>query len=76
MYFIVVYIILFTNGFEVPYTVFNSQIDFSNKESCETYIKNNYSIVKNDIYTEVLKTEYTLKEILNISCLKLPINNT
>ena len=75
MYFIVVYIILFTNGFEVPYTVFNSQIDFPNKESCETYIKNNSSIVKNDIYTEVLKTEYTLKEILNISCLKLPMNN-
>lgn len=76
MYFIVVYIVLFTNGFEVPYTVFNSQIDFHNKESCETYIKNNSSIVKNDIYTEVLKTEYTLKEILNILCLKLPINNT
>lgn len=76
MYFIVVYIVLFTNGFEVPYTVFNSQIDFPNKESCETYIKTNSGIVKNDIYTEVLKTEYTLKEILNISCLKLPMNNT
>lgn len=63
------------DSFEYPYTVFNSQLEFNNKESCETYIKNNYSIIKNDIYTEVLKTEYTLKEILNISCLKLPMNN-
>jgi len=75
MYFIVVYMILSTNGFEVPYTVFNSEKNFPNKESCETYVKTNSNIIKNDIYTEVLKTEYTLKEILNILCLKIPMNN-
>ena len=75
MYYLVIYIILSTNGFEVPYTVFNSQLEFTDKESCETYIKTNYNIIKNDIHSEVLKTEYTLKEILNILCLKLPMNN-
>ena len=64
-----------TNGFEVPYTVFNSQLEFNDKESCETYVKTNLNIIKNDIHSEVLKTEYTLKEILNILCLKLPMNN-
>ena len=75
MHYLVIYIILSTNGFEVPYTVFNSQLEFNDKESCETYVKTNYNIIKNDIYTEVLKTEYTLKQILNILCLKLPMNN-
>lgn len=75
MYFIVVYILLSTNGFEVPYTVFNSQIEFAEKTVCETYVKTNSNIIKNDIHSEVLKTEYTLKEILNILCLKLPMND-
>ena len=75
MYYLVIYIILSTNGFEVPYTVFNSQLEFNDKESCENYVKTNSNIIKNDIHSEVLKTEYTLKEILNILCLKLPMNN-
>lgn len=75
MYYLVIYIILSTNGFEVPYTVFNSQLEFTDKETCETYVKTNSNIIKNDIHSEVLKTEYTLKEILNILCLKLPMNN-
>lgn len=75
MHYLVIYIILSTNGFEVPYTVFNSQLEFNDKESCETYVKTNSNIIKNDIHSEVLKTEYTLKEILNILCLKLPMNN-
>ena len=75
MHYLVIYIILSTNGFEVPYTVFNSQLEFNDKENCETYVKTNSNIIKNDIHSEVLKTEYTLKEILNILCLKLPMNN-
>ncbi len=75
MYYLVIYIMLSTNGFEVPYTVFNSQLEFTDKESCETYVKTNSNIIKNDIHLEVLKTEYTLKEILNVLCLKLPMNN-
>lgn len=75
MHYLVIYIILSTNGFEVPYTVFNSQLEFTDKETCETYVKTNSNIIKNDIHSEVLKTEYTLKEILNILCLKLPMNN-
>ena len=75
MHYLVIYIILSTNGFEVPYTVFNSQLEFNDKESCENYVKTNSNIIKNDIHSEVLKTEYTLKEILNILCLKLPMNN-
>ena len=75
MYYLIIYIILTTNEFEVPYTVFNSQLEFTDKETCETYVKTNANIIKNDIHSEVLKTEYTLKEILNILCLKLPMNN-
>lgn len=75
MHYLVIYIILSTNGFEVPYTVFNSQLEFTDKETCETYVKTNSNIIKNDVHSEVLKTEYTLKEILNILCLKLPMNN-
>lgn len=75
MYYLVIYIILSTNGFEVPYTVFNSQLEFTDKERCETYVKTNSNIIKNDIHLEVLKTEYTLKEIFNVLCLKLPMNN-
>jgi hypothetical protein len=75
MHYLVIYIILSINEFEVPYTVFNSQLGFTDKESCETYVKTNSNIIKNDIHSEVLKTEYTLKEILNILCLKLPMNN-
>lgn len=75
MYYLIIYIILTTNEFEVPYTVFNSQLEFTDKETCETYVKTNSNIIKNDIHSEVLKTEYTLKEILNILCLKLPMNN-
>ncbi len=75
MYFFVIYLILNINGYDVPYTVFNSQVEFQNKESCELYVKNNLNIIKNDIHTEVLTTQYNLKEILNILCLKLPIND-
>ncbi len=75
MYFFVIYLILNINGYDVPYTVFNSQVEFQNKESCELYVKNNSNIIKNDIHTEVLTTQYNLKEILNILCLKLPIND-
>ena len=75
MYFFVIYLILNLNGYDVPYTVFNSQVEFQTKENCELYVKNNLNIIKNDIHTEVLTTQYELKEILNILCLKLPMNN-
>lgn len=75
MYFIVINIILTINGFEVPYMIYNQMLEFKDQQSCESYVKTNSSAIKNDINLELLRTEYRLKDVLNIVCLKLETNN-
>ena len=70
MYNIIIWLALFVNGFDETLPVYNPNISFKDKQSCEKFIKNNYSIISLDIQKQFqFQKEIQLKEIVTMECI-------
>lgn len=69
MYNIIIWLALFSNGFDETLPVYNPNISFKDKQSCEQFIKDNYYIISLDIKKQfLLQKEIELKEIITMEC--------
>lgn len=69
MYNIIIWLALFSNGFDETLPVYNPNISFKDKQSCEQFIKNNYSTISLNIQKQFqFQKEIQLKEIINMEC--------
>jgi len=70
MYNIIIWLALFVNGFDETLPVYNPNISFKDKQSCEQFIKNNYSIISLGIKKQFqYQKEIQLKEIVIMECI-------
>ena len=69
MYNIIIWLALFSNGFDETLPVYNPNISFKDKQLCEQFIKDNYYIISLDIKKQfLLQKEIELKEIITMEC--------
>jgi hypothetical protein len=69
VYNIIIWLALFSNGFDETLPVYNPNISFKDKQSCEQFVKDNYSTISLSIKKEFLfQKEIELKEIISMEC--------
>lgn len=70
MYNVIIWLALFVNGFDEMLPVYNPNISFKDKQSCEQFIKNNYSKISLDIEKQFqFQKEIQLREIVTMECI-------
>lgn len=70
MYNIIIWLALFVNGFDEVLPVYNQNLLFKDKKSCEEFIKTNYSAMSVDIHKQFqFQKEIQLKEIITMECI-------
>jgi len=73
MYSIVIWLAVFANGFDEVYPVYNQNLIFNNKQSCDDYVKKNYSKIALEIENAFLiyRNQIELREIITMKCISL-----
>jgi hypothetical protein len=70
MYHIVIWLSLFSDGFSETLPVYNPNLSFNNKQSCEKFLKDNYSNFSSDIEKQFKRQDQIkLQEIITMECM-------
>lgn len=72
MYYIIIWLSFFSNGYSEMLPVYNPNISFNNKQSCEKFLKNNYSTISLDIEKQFqYQDKIKLQEIVTMECIEI-----
>ena len=71
MYSIVIWLAVFANGFDEVYPIYNQNLLFQDKQTCDKYIKDNYSNITLQIKKafQSYQSQIELKEIITMKCI-------
>ena len=70
MYNIIIWLALFVSNFDEVLPIYNPNLLFKDKKSCEEYIKTNYSAMSLQIEKQFqFQKDIQLKEIITMECI-------